>query len=78
MDVEDAGELGCVYKVKAVDTKTLSTIVGIICLLVSPPVTAQVNAPQLWKARALQAAENAKTFESRLKSAGDWNSPDRH
>ena len=46
-------------------------------LFMSEPVTAQVSAPQLWKARALEAADKLKTLESKIdRLRGSWQSPE--
>lgn len=43
--------------------------------LASLPATAQVSAPQLWKARALEAAEKLETLRSKVLSLQDrWHS----
>lgn len=49
-----------------------SALLGL--LLAAPPLTAQVNPPQLWKSRALEATEKLQTLRRKLETLRDrWN-----
>jgi hypothetical protein len=54
------------------------TVVALgIILLVAGPVMAQVSAPQLWKARGLEAHDKIKTFETKIERLSkSWESPE--
>jgi len=55
------------------------SLVLLICtcgLFMSVPVAGQVSAPQLWKARAFEAADKLKTLRSKIdRLRGSWQSP---
>jgi hypothetical protein len=52
-------------------------VVAAWVLFISVPVTAQVSAPQLWKARAFEAADKLKTLEAKIdRLRKSWQSPE--